>query len=291
MYRRVHVGDKFGRLTVTKIGLRRKTKSGRMVTKVECVCSCPNHTVKEYLANQLNCGDIVSCGCYIREVLNEKAQRRRKAAEIAKGTRFGRLITTGRKRITRQTKYGSNYEYECICDCGKTTWVCDWNLKIGMTRSCGCLTHEHAHNYLGGICDSKLHGVWRAMKARCNNPNSCAYRYYGARGIEVCEEWSKSYKDFYEWAINNGYKEGLTIDRIDVNGNYCPENCRWATRAEQMDNTTRSIKVMYNGEEMTVVGLSRVTGIAYENLRRKIRDEGMTAEEAVSRTKERKIKK
>lgn len=152
------------------------------------------------------------------------------------GMRFGRLTVVSRsKEITKNHK---RVYWDCICDCGKQTSVDGWNLRSGYTKSCGCLFQEVITKH--GDHDAPLYKVWHGMKARCNNQNSTAFRYYGARGISVCDEWS-DYLTFKEWAISNGYRQGLAIDRIDSNKNYCPENCRWITPSENSIRTARNL--------------------------------------------------
>ena len=98
-----------------------------------------------------------------------------------------------------------------------------------------------------GKTGSKLHNLWRCMKQRCYNKNKDNYKWYGGRGISVCDEWLNNFMSFYDWAINNGYKDGLKIDRIDVNKNYCPENCRFITQKEQCRNTRKNKYITYKG--------------------------------------------
>ena len=107
----------------------------------------------------------------------------------------------------------------------------------------------------------RLDRIFFAMKRRCYNPNNNKYKIYGARGIRICDEWVDNKEEFMRWAVNNGYQVDLTIDRIDVNGNYCPENCRWITIKEQNQNRRNTIKIKYKGEEYSVSELSNLLGI------------------------------
>lgn len=129
---------------------------------------------------------------------------------------------------------------------------------------------------------TSLYRIYHLMKGRCNNPNKPDYKWYGAKGIRVCEEWSKSYSCFKEWALANGYKEGLTIDRIDSDGNYEPNNCRWVDMVVQNNNKKNVPKYEFNGEEHSISEWARILGVSRELLRDRITRLGWSVEKAFS---------
>ena len=147
-----------------------------------------------------------------------------------------------------EEKRTSGYFSRCRCACGTVRDVRTIDLLRGYSRHCG---KKH------GGTNTKLHGVWKAMKSRCFNPNRRYYENYGGRGITVCDEWNKSFQVFQEWATANGYQEGLFIDRIDNSKGYCPENCRWVDRLTNNNNSRKNVFVTAFGETKTLSQWSR----------------------------------
>lgn len=181
------------------------------------------------------------------------------------GQRYGKLTVIEDLGMIKRPNRKNRHFWKCKCDCGNTFEVRGDCLKSGNNKSCGCLQYEHAittHNMTG----TKIYGVWASMKQRCENSNDNAYKWYGYQGIKVCDEWSKSFEEFYSWAKKNGYKEGLTIERIDIKGNYEPNNCKWITQQEQLLNTRRSRIITYNGKTQTLKEWSDELGIKYMTL-------------------------
>ena len=165
------------------------------------------------------------------------------------GLKFERLTAIERQG---QNKHGHSL-WLCKCDCGKTTIVDITSLTRGNTKSCGCLNQEvrlsGCNRRKHGGCGTRLYRIWKVVKNRCLNPNTPDYKkWYGGRGITICEEWKNNFEAFRDWAMANGYNDTLSIDRIDENGNYCPENCRWATATTQARNTRQVVPITYKGE-------------------------------------------
>ena len=191
--------------------------------------------------------------------------------------RFGRLTVI---RATDK-RYQRNVVYECLCDCGNTCFVISRYLPNGHVTSCGCRKRETQIPKTHGESKSRLYKIWRSMKYRCNNPASKDFRNYGGRGISVCVAWQSDFAAFREWALANGYKEGLSIDRIDVNGNYTPENCRWISSFAQHSNTRSNIYAEINGERHTVAEWCRILDLPHNAVRSRI-SRGISPEKALT---------
>lgn len=195
------------------------------------------------------------------------------------GQRFGRLLVLRRaENIGRQTAW------LCKCDCGNEKAVPYWNLVSGQTKSCGCLVKEvsaknakctHKQSY------SRLYTIWIGMKQRCYYENHKHFKHYGGRGITVCDEWKDDFQAFHDWSISHGYEDNLTIDRIDVNGNYEPSNCKWASTKVQGNNKRSNHTLELNGEIHTVSEWSKITGIPNSTIHNRLKA-GWTIEKALT---------
>jgi hypothetical protein len=177
------------------------------------------------------------------------------------GKRFG-LLTVLEKAEQRNSR-GLNC-YICQCDCGNKVTVCGRDMTRGHTQSCGCLRKNIAHNRLvkHNGCGSRLYSIWKSMNSRCNNENTNYYKHYGGKGVKICDSW-KDYAVFKEWALANGYNDNLTLDRIDFNGDYCPENCRWLTMKEQSNNRSSNHRITYKGMTKTISEWAEYFGLSY----------------------------
>lgn len=191
------------------------------------------------------------------------------------GQRFGRLTVVG---FERQGGRGHSY-WRCKCDCGGYTIARGSHMKAGNVTSCGCVPAHKTH----GESRTRLYVIWNNMKQRCGNPNSIEYHLYGGRGISVCDEWQSSYEAFRDWALANGYKSGLSIDRKENDGPYCPDNCRWATAREQANNTRRNRLLTYDGETRSIAEWARVIGVKPVTLRSRIDKYHWSVEDALKK--------
>ena len=181
------------------------------------------------------------------------------------GQKFGRLTVIERAENAKDR----HSQWLCRCDCGKTLIVRGKSIRSGDTKSCGCYSRNLTiqRNYKHGHSKKdRIYNIWNAMKKRCYYKKDKCYKDYGERGISVCKEWLHDFQTFYNWAMANGYKEDLSLDRINVNGNYEPSNCRWATNKEQANNTRRNRTITYQGKIQTIKQWANEININYHTL-------------------------
>ena len=196
------------------------------------------------------------------------------------GQRFGRLVAVERSASSQNGKT----QWLCKCDCGNDTVVLSTNLVRGLTHSCGCLNREIASARFSThrLSESRLHKTWSGMKKRCYNTHSKSFPAYGGRGIEVCEEWKDDFLAFYNWAMTNGYADDLTIDRIDVNGNYSPGNCRWVDKLTQANNCRTNHYLTFNDKTQSIAEWARELGVSDSLIRQRIVKLGWSVERALT---------
>ena len=237
-----YVGKKFDRLTVL-----RKLPMTKSYVEYECQCDCGKIITRSQsyfkTASQFCCPDC-----------------KRPNIKDLTGQRFGRLVAVRYAGVSK----GNQTLWECKCDCGNTVLVHAQNLKSGHTSSCGCYNYEciSARNRTHGETKTRIYRIWHDMNYRCSSPKHRSYPLYGGKGVKVCDAW-KDYETFRDWALQSGYKDGLSIDRIDSEKDYCPENCRWATDTEQANNTNRNRCYTIDGVTDTLANWCRKYNMPY----------------------------
>lgn len=179
------------------------------------------------------------------------------------GKRFGRWTVVSESDLR---DCNGNIMWNCKCDCGIEKTVSGNSLRKGSSTSCGCYNHDVITKFGGAVYKEKLYSVWASMKSRCNRESDKAYRNYGGRGIAVCKEWECDYPAFKAWALENGYKPGMWIDRIDNNKGYSPENCAFKTPKEQQRNKRTNVKIVINNVSHCIKEWSEISGINYATI-------------------------
>lgn len=248
-------GERFGMLTAIKA--ERSDKRGWWW---KCECDCGNTCV--VTASVLRHDGKWHCGCQKGEQYN------------IIGNKYGMLtvIERAENHVCRNGKV--KRQWVCLCECGNTTVVKTRSLTSGNTKSCGCYRREYVRetHFKHGETGKRLYLTWQNMKRRCFNKKDKSYKNYGGRGITVSAEWVDNFEAFRDWAIMSGYKDELTIERIDVNGDYCAENCKWATRREQSRNKRDTIRfVRPDGEVVPMIDEAERLGVKMSTVRERLK--------------------
>ena len=239
-------GQQFGRLTAIKY-TKRRNKSNQSLWKCRCECG----KIKYVTTGDLTRLKVTSCGCRYLDL---------------KGQQFGRLTVLRKQRMRRHAR---SY-WLCQCQCGQRKCIKGTDLILSKTQSCGCYRREKTSQTFrkhgdGGNNRSRLYGAWAGMKQRCLNEKCEQYKYYGGRGIKLCKLWH-DFRAFKKWALANGWREVLEIDRIDNDGDYCPENCHWNTRKGNMRNTRRTRWFTINGETKSLSEWCEIYDVSYKTV-------------------------
>lgn len=197
------------------------------------------------------------------------------------GQRFGRLTVIERAENSK----GGKAQWLCKCDCGNETIVAGDKLRKKHSKSCGCLRSiiTKASKTIHGGRKTRLYNIWSKIKERCYNPHSKSFSNYGGSGIAMYEEWRTDFTAFRDWALSNGYADNFSIDRININGNYEPSNCRWVDKTTQANNRKTNRTILYNGETHTLAEWQRITGISQSTIKTRL-NAGWPIERALTET-------
>ncbi len=252
-----------------------------------CQCDCGSY--KEVSIAHLNSGLVVDCGC-------GREERKLKNTIDLTNQRFGKLTALEYEGSVRKS-WGMCRIWKCRCDCGNFVLASTAELRSGDKKSCGCLQSElqKERKTKHGMHNKRIYHVWQAMKTRCKNKKDKEYFNYGGRGIKVCDEWQE-FIPFMKWAYANGYDENAkpgecTLDRIDNNGNYCPENCRWVSMKEQQNNKRMCRYFTHNGKTQTLTEWAEEVGINPRTLYGRIYTLNWDFEKAISEPSRRENEK
>lgn len=250
-------GQRFGRLEVIRYyGRNHRNRKAWL-----CKCDCGNEKI--IAQDDLNTGRVNSCGCLRKEITAKLHYR------DLTGMKFGEW--------TVLSKIGSNkhqhIKWKCRCSCGSIGEILTSQLISGQSKCC----RECAYKIVGeknrkhGMSQDRIYKIYSGMKNRCYDENTECFDKYGGRGITICPEWLNDFQAFYDWSMSHGYSDDLTIDRINVYGNYEPNNCRWATNKEQANNKRTNVFIVVDGVKMTMAQAAEKYGVKYETLRSRIK--------------------
>lgn len=269
---------RFGNLVVIERMPGKRANSGKLVTLWKCKCDCGNETIVP--TQRLTTGKTTSCGCKVKK--NKGSH-----FEDLTGKRFNRLTVI--RYLDESERTVRTYNWLCQCDCGKVVKANASKLKNGLQQSCGCLKEEMKYN-IGSLnrkykySNKRLYSVYRSMLNRCYNDKHREYHNYGGRGIQVCDEWLSDYDNFAEWALSNGYDVNAnfgvcTLERIDVDKDYSPDNCTWITNEEQQNNRRDNVLITYRDETHNLAEWSRILNVSYDSLWYYTQNKGVSLEE------------
>ena len=277
--KKINIGDRHGRWTV--VG---EVAPGTHTKRRHVLCRCDCGTEKSVDIYSLTGGGTYSCGCHRSETTRKRNSYQRDGFAPV-GYRHGRwTVISEHFPVERSDRV--QYYVKCQCDCGTERTISVSDMKLGKKISCGCFRTDlyTTHGDAAPGRRHPLYGVWAGMLQRCGNPKSPNWHDYGGRGISVCPEWVDSYTAFRDWSLANVFHSSLEIDRIDNNGNYTPENCRWTTRQVNSNNTRFNRHLVAFGERKTVAEWSRDPrcAVRYDTLYTRIHKYGWDAERAIA---------
>lgn len=265
-------GERFGKLVVIEKAPAEFDyiipATGKHVYKWKCKCDCGN--IKYITDNQLRYGYTKSCGCLRKDLLKEKSKTKKNKQDVElQGQKFG-LLTVIEDGLYRTNSQGAKIKQcKCRCECGNEVYVNVYHLLDGHTKSCGCTRKDNFKYITHGMSKEQLYIRYIGIKNRCYLPSNREYKNYGGRGIKICDEWlgENGYLNFKEWAISHGYTPELTIDRIDNNKGYSPDNCRWVSYKEQGRNKSNNLFITYNNETHPLCEWVEILGISWGKIR------------------------
>lgn len=265
----------------------KESETGKLIKEKRKEARLTQEELSEILGISKNTLGIYERGCrVVPRHVREKIEQifnitlpEEKGKYDLKGNHYGKLTVI--------SYYGSIHGHrywKCLCECGKEIVARGSHLYSGNIKSCGCLISEKnkERSSQNGLSKSRLYNIYCGMIKRCYRKKTASYENYGGRGIYVCQEWRESFLSFYNWAIQSGYKLGKSIDRIDVNGNYSPQNCRWANPIEQANNRRNTVLIMCNGVTHSAKEWERITGISSTTIKNRIK-RGIPPEIALSK--------